>query len=76
LRATRPALLVPDELSWTMWGQDPALDGLEPASAEDALVLLAPARVPSPLVAALREEWHRAASGARVEARDAPVACS
>jgi len=73
-RATLPALLVPDELSWTLWGQDPALGGLAPASAEEARVLLAPARVPSPLVAALREEWQRAGGGARVEARDAPVA--
>jgi len=58
--STRPraALIVPDELSWTVWGTDPAERGLTPASApEYARGLLVPEVVPAalagPLVAAL-----------------------
>lgn len=47
----RPALIVPDELSWAIWGRDPAQEGLTPARRpQDAVVVLAPTHVPAPLV--------------------------
>lgn len=58
----RPALVVPDEATWTMAGHDPAALGLVPvASAETAQALLAPDLVPEPLAAALLGEWRRSA---------------
>jgi len=58
----RPALVVPDEATWTMAGHDPAGLGLFPvASSEAAQAVLAPDLVPEPLAAALLSEWRRSA---------------
>ncbi|MGI8944999.1 MAG: hypothetical protein ACR2GL_02000, partial [Thermoleophilaceae bacterium] len=76
----RPALVVPDETTWTMAGEDPAALRIAPvATAEAADAVLAPARVPAALAAALGEEWRRAGGLRRVEAdavvlRGAPLA--
>lgn len=56
-----PAVVVPDDATWTMAGRDPAGLGLVPtAGAEGASVLLAPLEVPYPLVEAVLGEWRRA----------------
>ena len=51
-----PALIVPDEQAWTMWGHDPCSLGMRPASHPDEpLSLMVPGRVPNPLVRAAIE---------------------
>ncbi|UJA19233.1 hypothetical protein HJD18_02790 [Thermoleophilia bacterium SCSIO 60948] len=64
----RPALIVPDEATWTMAGADPAGRRLRPvAGVESAQVLLAPTRVPEPLTSALAAELGRASRQLTVE---------
>jgi len=51
-----PALVVPDEMSWTMWGTDLRELGVVPAgSATAARSILAPAHVPQALAQALND---------------------
>lgn len=53
---TLPALVVPDERSWLMWGRDLAAAGFTAAaSPEEAAAVLLPARVPAALVDGLVE---------------------
>ncbi len=55
-----PTLIVPDQASWTMWGQDPRSLGFAPAAApEHARQLLVPDPVPAALVEAVRAAWQR-----------------
>ncbi len=55
-----PAMIVPDQSSWTMWGRDPAGVGLRPAEApERARQLLVPDPVPEALAEAVRDAWSR-----------------
>lgn len=70
----RPTLMVPDELSWTVWDDDPRARGLTPASApEEARGLLAPEIVPGPLAAALVAELARVPSRPLVIAAPGPA---
>lgn len=70
----RPALIVPDELSWTMWGEDPWARGLTPASApEQARALLVSEIVPGPLAAALAAELARVPAPPLVVASRGPA---
>lgn len=53
-----PAVIVPDAGAWTMWGNDLRASGFVAASAaEEASVLVGPARVPEPLVDAVGVAW-------------------
>lgn len=55
-----PAIVVPDQSSWTMWGRDPAQAGLRPVEApERARQLLVPDPVPEALAEAVRDAWSR-----------------
>jgi len=59
-RALTPALVVPDEMSWTMWGVDPQRLGVVPvSSAEHARTMLAPTQVPAALAEAVAAESRR-----------------
>jgi NADH:ubiquinone oxidoreductase subunit D len=72
--APTPALVVPDEAAWAVWGHDIAADGLEPvAEPERALVMVLPERVPEPLAPALREAHDRALSNPRIRLLPAPM---
>lgn len=52
--ATVPALVVPDEQSWTLWGTDPVAAGLEPVlDVGRVRRVLLPTSVPEALVAAI-----------------------
>lgn len=71
----RTAIVVPDEAAWLMWGHDLAAAGVRRvAAAERAEVLIAPTRIPEPLVPAVRDAWSRLPPGRRLELIDAPVA--
>jgi len=73
-RSATPALVVPDEMSWTMWGVDPHGLGLTPAStAEQARTLLAPTSVPPALAEAVAAEWRRVPLAADPTVLDAPL---
>ena len=53
-----PAVFVPDEQAWTLWGEDLRARGLVPAeSPTSAVALIVPATVPEPLAAAVRDAW-------------------
>jgi len=68
--APTPALVVPDEMSWTMWGLDPQRLGVVPVStAEHARAMLAPTHVPAALVEAVVAEWRRIPARAHATAQ-------
>ncbi|MCP9490459.1 MAG: hypothetical protein MSC31_11375 [Solirubrobacteraceae bacterium MAG38_C4-C5] len=70
----RPALVVPDDLAWTLWGVDPYADGLRPVSdAGSARRVLLPDRLPGPLGDALRRLVEDLPADRRVEVRAAPA---
>lgn len=53
-----PAVVVPDEQAWALWGEDLRARGLAPAeSPTTAVALIVPATVPEPLAAAVRDAW-------------------
>lgn len=55
-----PAVIVPDQASWTMWGRDPGRLGFEPAATpEQARRLLVPDPVPAALIDAVLAAWRR-----------------
>ena len=55
-----PALIVPDQSAWTMWGHEPAQLGLALAeSPERARQLVVPDPVPAALAEAVRDAWSR-----------------
>lgn len=57
---TLPALVVPDEQSWVVWGHDLTAAGFTPAaSAEEAAAVLLPAEIPSALVDGVVEALRR-----------------
>ncbi|MDQ3678430.1 MAG: hypothetical protein M3401_16810, partial [Actinomycetota bacterium] len=69
-----PALIVPDELAWTVWGADPYADGLRPVSdAGSARRVLLPDRLPGPLADALVRLAADLPPDRRVEVRAAPA---
>jgi hypothetical protein len=69
-----PALVVPDDQAWTLWGADPYADGLRPVSdAASARRVVLPDRLPEPLAAALAELSEELPAGRRVEVRAAPA---
>ncbi len=69
-----PALIVPDELSWTVWGVDPPARGLTPASApEEARGLLVPEVVPDALARPLVARLNRVPARPRVIAERGPA---
>jgi Ni,Fe-hydrogenase III large subunit len=70
----QPALIVPDELSWTVWGADPAARGLTPATGpEEARGLLVPEVVPASLAGPLAAELARVPARPRVIAERGPA---
>ena len=70
----RPALIVPDELSWTMWDGDPPARGFAPASApEQARALLVSEIVPAALAAPLAAELARVPAPPLVVASRGPA---
>ena len=71
---TEPALVVPDDLAWTLWGADPYADGLRPVSdAGSAHRVLLPDHLPAPLSDALRLLVEDLPADRRVEVRPAPA---
>lgn len=69
-----PALVVPDDLAWTLWGADPYAAGLRPVSdAGAARHVLLPDRLPRPLVPALARLREELPADRRVEVRAAPA---
>lgn len=59
-QALTPALIVPDELAWTMWGRDPRGSGFAAAPGpEAARQLILPERVPEPVASATAEAFVR-----------------
>jgi len=71
---TEPALVVPDDLAWTLWGADPYADGLRPVGdAGSARRVLLPDRLPEPLGDALRRLVEDLPADRRVEVRPAPA---
>ena len=70
----RPALVVPDDLAWTVWGADPYAEGLRPVSAAgSARLALLPDRLPAPLGDALRRLAEDLPADRGVEVRAAPA---
>ena len=70
------ALIVPDELAWTVWGADPYADGLRPVSdAGSARRVLLPDRLPELLGDALRGLMEDLPADRRVQVRAAPALC-
>jgi hypothetical protein len=66
-----PAVVIPDEQTWTVHGCDPASLGLEPTAAPAlASRMLLPARVPSALAGPLAALLEQVPAGAIVERRD------
>jgi hypothetical protein len=71
---TEPALVVPDDVAWTLWGADPYADGLRPVrDAGSARRVLLPDRLPEPLGDALRRLVEDLPADRRVEVRAAPA---
>ncbi|HEV2771005.1 MAG TPA: hypothetical protein VGV40_12545 [Solirubrobacteraceae bacterium] len=69
-----PALVVPDDLAWTLWGADPYAAGLCPVSdAGAARHVLLPDRLPRALGPALARLGEDLPADRRVEVRAAPV---
>jgi hypothetical protein len=69
-----PALVVPDEQTWTLHGWDPASLGLEPTTTPAlARRVLLPARVPSALAEPLATLLEQVPRGAIVEHRGLPM---
>ncbi|HEV2753195.1 MAG TPA: hypothetical protein VGV36_05090, partial [Solirubrobacteraceae bacterium] len=69
-----PALVVPDDLAWTLWGADPYAAGLRPVGdAGTARHLLVPDRLPQPLGPALCRLREDLPADGRVEVRPAPA---
>lgn len=72
-RALRPALLVPDEQTWTVWGRDPALLGFRPAAEfAEAQAVVMPRSLPDELLDALLDLWSARATDASAEVIDGP----
>lgn len=62
-----PAVVVPDEQTWTLSGTDPASKGLRPVFATgEARAVLVPERVPGPLADALRSLLEELATDAEM----------
>ena len=71
---TRPALIVPDEGTWLLWGHDLRASGLHQVlSPASATTLVAPSRVPVDLLPALREVWDRMPRGRELVCLDARI---
>lgn len=69
-----PAVVVPDERSWAMWGRDLAATGFVPAAGpEEAAVVLVPAEVPEPLADALVDVLRRVPGTPRALALASPL---
>ncbi len=69
-----PALVVPDDLAWTLWGVDPYAAGLRPVGdAGTARHLLVPDRLPQPLGPALCRLRADLPADGRIEVRAAPA---
>lgn len=69
-----PAVVVPDERSWAMWGQDLAASGYVPAvSAEEAAAVWLPAELPEPLAEPLMRLLHRVPAKARTVTLPSPL---
>ena len=65
-----PALVVPDEQTWTLSGRDPAVDGVRPVFAPgEAACALLPERVPGPLEEPLRALLAELPAGTEVRTR-------
>lgn len=72
--AATAALVIPDEQSWTVWGEDPAEDALRPVlDAGDAEVVLMPERIPDALAEPLNGLLSAVPATARKEVRTAPA---
>jgi hypothetical protein len=72
---TLPALVVPDERSWVMWGHDLAAVGFTAAaSPEDAAAVLLPTEVPEALVQGLIEAVRRVPGTPRALTLSGPLA--
>lgn len=70
-----PALIVPDQASWTMWGRDLGGLGLTPAAApEQARQLVVPDPVPAALTEAVNAAWQRMPAPRRYVAWPRPLA--
>jgi len=70
----RGALVVPDEQSLTIWGADPAAEGLEPAFEPRSVTeILAPEHVPEVLADALAEYREQLYPGVSTQTFIAPV---
>jgi hypothetical protein len=55
---TAPAVIVPDEPSWAVWGHDLRAQGFAPAAGpSQASVLVGPSHVPEALATAIAEAW-------------------
>lgn len=73
---TVPAVIVPDEPSWAVWGHDLRALGFAPAAApSQASVLVGPSRVPEALAAAVAGAW-RSMPAPRLVTPGDPVAGS
>ena len=73
-RSMTAALVIPDEQSWTVWGQDPAAEGITPVlDAGRADRLLVPDQIPDELAEAVRSALEDVPSGTPTEPRALPA---
>ena len=72
---SRPAVTVPDEGTWLLWGHDLRASGLEQVvSPARASVLVVPAAASEDMLPALRDAWKQLPAGRHLVALDTPLA--
>lgn len=72
---SRPAVMVPDEGTWLLWGHDLRASGLhQVVSPGRATVLVAPASAPDDVLVALRDAWAQLPAGRELVVLEAPIA--
>lgn len=72
---SRPAVMVPDEGTWLLWGHDLRASGLQQVvSPARATALVAPATAPDDVLVALRDAWGQLPAGRELVVLEAPIA--